>query len=113
MCSYNVNSMENRDLKLKKQIMHRVYYSYSLRLLASPFATHGAVLLLSIFLMTYFVSFKDVFANLMQVPVGNLANYAFTSLMTTEVWTLILLGVATFSILSLRFRIHIPNLIRI
>ena len=102
--------MEKAALKLRKNIMRRVYFVYGLRTLSNPLATHGAVLLVSIFLMTYFVSFKDVFMNIMHVEVVQVLPYIFGSILNTEVWTLVLLGVAIFSVLTLRIRLHIPTL---
>ena len=105
--------MEKAALKLKKQIMRRIYLAYSLRLLTTPAVTHGAVFVVSLFLMTYFVSFVDVFKNIMHVEVASVIPYIFASLLNTEVWTLVLLGIAIFSVLSLRIRLHLPNLIKV
>jgi len=105
--------MEKAAIKLKKEIMRRVYFAYSLRVITMPAVTHGAVFVVSLFLMTYFVSFADVFKNIMHVEVASVIPYIFASLLNTEIWTLVLMGVAIFSLLSLRIKVNFPNLVKV
>lgn len=94
---------------LKKQIMRRVYYAYTLRLALHPFTTHGVLLAGCFFLMTYFVSFTHVVNNLLNIKVGQLGQYVATALADTELWTLLLLGLIVFIGLSLRYRLSLPS----
>lgn len=102
--------MQEFNTQLKNKIMRRVYYTYALRMVTHPVTVHGAVIATCLFVMSYFVSYVDVFRNIMHVELGNVVPYILGSLMKTEVWTLLLLGVIIFASLHLRWRIQMPRM---
>lgn len=92
--------------KLKKTIMRRVYYAYTLRLATHTVTLHLALLVGSAFLMTQFVSFKNVLANVSNIKVGQLGSYTWSALVSTEIWTILLIGLIIFAALSLRIQLR-------
>ncbi len=90
---------------LQKKIMRRVYYAYALRLVTLPGVPQGFLTLFALIGLTYFVSIGSVINNLLQVPVGSLDTFAYNAVTNTDAWTLLFIGLITFSLLSFRFRI--------
>ena len=94
--------------QLQKEIMRRVYYAYALRLILRPVVAHGTLVAASIFFLTYFVSFPNIFANMLEVKVGELHTYFIDSMLHTEIWTVVLFGFAVVNILVLFLRKREP-----
>jgi len=94
---------------MEKNIMRRVYYAFVLRQATSPVALHGVALLGLFFALTYFVSIPNVIQNISHVEVGSVGRYMLTALMTTEIWTLLILGGIIMAAFSLRFRLRSPH----
>lgn len=63
----------------------------------------GAIMMCSMILLTHFVSLGNVLNNFMHVEVSRIGAFAFNAIRTTEAWTLLLMGVFVFSLLSFRF----------
>lgn len=91
---------------LRQHIMRRVYYTYALSLVLHPAALHGVLIGALSVGLTFFVSIPNVIINILHVEVGQLALYFYTSALTTEVWTLCIIGALTMSALSLRIHIR-------
>jgi len=87
---------------LKRNIMRRVYYTYALSLAQHPAALHGALIGALSVALTFFVSIPNVIINILHIEVGQLVLYFYTSALTTEVWTLLIIGALFMSVLSLR-----------
>ncbi len=88
---------------LQKKIMRGIYYAYAIRLATLPGLWQGFLMLASMIALTRFVSLGNVLNNLMQIEVGNIDTFAYNAVRTTELWTLLLIGVFVFLSLSLRF----------
>jgi len=93
------------NTSLKRRIMRRVYYAFALNLIATPGVLRGFFMLAVIIGLTHFVSLGNVLNNLMHVEVGHLGTFFYNAFVTTEMGTLLLLGVFIYSILSFRFKI--------
>lgn len=86
---------------IQKNIMRRVYYAYALRMLAHPITRHGALLLVCFALLTRFVSFPNVFHNMLERKLGEVHIFLFESVMSTEIWTLLLFAAIMVALVSL------------
>lgn len=89
--------------------MRRIYYAYAISLLGNPAFLHGMFTGVLFIAFTYFVSIPNVLRNILDVPVGQVTGYLFAALLKTEVWTLIILGLLIFTLLSLRIRLTRPR----
>ena len=87
--------------QLRKNIMRRVYYAFCLRLLSHPLAVHGAIIAVGIFALSQVVSIPSVWANLMQVKVGEVVGFFLGALSNTQFVVLLLLAVIMAATLSL------------
>jgi len=85
--------------------MRRVYHAYAQRLVLHPVTVHGVGILALVFALTYFVSVPHVVQNLLGVKVGQLGNYAYSTVAHTEIWTLLIIGGIIMSLFSLRVRL--------
>jgi len=94
--------------KLKNNIMSRVYFTYVFRLLKHPLATHGAVLIVSGYLLIRLVHVAAVYHNILNVRIGDIGNYLYFTLTRADATTLLVVGVVLFTVLSLRWRLHLP-----
>ena len=92
--------------KLSRTIMRRIYYAYAIGLITRPGIMQGVVMFSALILLMRYVSLGNVLANLMGVQVGNIGTFVYNAVATTEVWTLLLLGVFIFAALSFRFTIR-------
>ncbi len=82
--------------------MRGIYYAYLLRLATLPGVIQGFVAVAAMSALTYFVSIGDVLRNLAQIEVGSVGTFAYNAVRTTEIWSLLLIGVIVFSLLSIR-----------
>ena len=83
---------------LKKRIMRRIYFLYMVRNF-SPLAFDCFLLVVVVFVVTLFVSVKDVLANLAMVQANSLSNFSIAAFADTEIETkllLVVLGVVGF-----------------
>jgi hypothetical protein len=87
---------------LRLKIMRGIYYAYLLRLLSLPGVIQGFLMVAIMIALTRFVSIGHVLKNLAGVELGRLGTYLVDSARTTEVWTLVLLGLLTLCLLSVR-----------
>lgn len=94
--------------RIRRQIMRRVYYAFLIRTVLHPAVVHGALVVASVLVLTYFVSFPNVIANLLQVKVGEVHRYLLEALMYTESWTVVLLGFALMNVAVLIVRTREP-----
>lgn len=94
--------------KLQKQIMRRVYMSFAVSRLTHPLTTRVLAALVLLTTMSSFVSFKAVFSNMLEVPVGSLDTFFLTALANTEAWTLFLIGGLLFVGLTYRPLVTLP-----
>lgn len=88
---------------LQKKIMRGIYYAYAIRLATLPGLWQGFLMLGSMIALTRFVSLGNVINNLMQIEVGHIGTFAYNAVRTTELWTLLFVGLFVFCLLSLRF----------
>jgi len=84
--------------------MRRVYYVYALRRIKHPLSVHGAVVAVCFFALSRVVSIPDVFSNMLEVKVGELASFWIGAFTNTGLLPLILVGVMTLTALSLPWR---------
>lgn len=96
--------------KLQKKIMRRVYYAYAIRVATLPGVPQGFLVLGALIALTYFISLGDVINNLMHIEVGDVGHFVYSALTRTEVWSLFLIGIIVFSLLSLRFKVSPPRM---
>lgn len=94
--------------KLRRDIMRRVYFAFALRLLKHPLTTHGVVLVVAGFILARLVHVAAIYQNILNVRIGDLGNYLYFTLVRADAVTLLVIGVVVFTILSLRWRLHVP-----
>ena len=75
---------------LHRKIMRGIYYAYALRLISLPGVGQGFLMLGIMVALSHFVSPGNVFKNMLEVRLGELGSYLFSSLLGTEGWTLFL-----------------------
>lgn len=85
--------------------MRRVYYAFAIRVISTTGVVQGAVMFAVLLALTQFVSLGNVVHNFMSVPVGNVGTFFYNAITTTELWTLLLIGVFVFSALSFRITV--------
>lgn len=88
--------------KLQRKIMRGIYYAYALRLATLPGVWQGFLMLGAMIALTNFVSLGNVINNITQIQVSQLGTFTYNAVRTTEVWTLLLIGLLIFGMLSLR-----------
>lgn len=104
--------MAKQVSQLHKKIMRRIYYAYALRLVTLPGVPQGFLTLGSLIALTYFVSIGNVIQNMETVGLGGLGQFAYSAVTNTEAWTLLILGVMIFSLLSFRFKVRTPAFLK-
>jgi len=87
---------------LQQKIMRGIYYAYALRLVSLPGVFQGFVMLGILIALTHFVSLSHVLQNLSHIEVGQIGTFVYNAVHTTELWTLLLIGMFVFLALSLR-----------
>ncbi len=87
---------------LRKKIMRGIYYAYAIRLATMPGVWQGFLMLGAMIALTHFVSIGNVIHNLTQIELSHFGTFVYNAVRTTEVWTLLLVGIFVFSMLSLR-----------
>ncbi|QQR64835.1 hypothetical protein IPH92_04745 [Candidatus Kaiserbacteria bacterium] len=89
---------------LQKKIMRGIYYAYAIRLATLPGLWQGFVMLGIMIVLTRFVSLGNVINNFSQIEMSHVGTFAYNAVRTTELWTLLLIGIFVFLSLSLRFK---------
>ncbi len=89
--------------------MRRVYYAFLLRLLSHAVVAHAAVITLSFFTLSQMVSIPNVWANLMQVKVGEIVSFFLGALAGTQFVVILCLSLITVTIISLVARLFKSN----
>ena len=87
---------------LQRKIMRGIYYAYFLRLISLPGVLQGFVMLGVLIALTHFVSLGNVINNFMHIEVNHIGVFLYNAVRTTEIWTLLLIGLLVFLTLSLR-----------
>ena len=90
--------------RLKRKIMRGIYYAYMLRLVSLPGVFQGFVMLGVLIALTRFVSLGNVLQNLLQIRVGDVDYFLYNAVRTTEVWTLLLIGLFVLALLTIRIQ---------
>lgn len=72
--------------------MRRIYYAYALQVVTHPLAYHSALIALCFVLLAQFVSFPNVWANMLELQVREVHTFLFNSMQHTEVWTWVIAG---------------------
>jgi len=98
-----------QQIKLSRAIMRRVYYTYSLSILLTPAAVWGFAFGASVIGFWKLVSVTSIINNVLSVRVGEVPNYALSSLANTETVTLMAFGIIVFTILSVGVRVGWPE----
>jgi hypothetical protein len=91
---------------LQRKIMRGIYYAYILRLSALPGVWQAFVMLGIIVALRRFVSIADVLLNITEVEVGMVIPYLLSAARSTEIWTLVLLGLFVWCLYSLKTSIY-------
>ena len=86
----------------QRKIMRGIYYAYAIRLVTLPGVWQGFLMLATMIALTNFVSLGNVINNLVQIEMTHIGTFAYNAVRTTEVWTLLLIGLFVFGMLSLR-----------
>ena len=89
---------------LQQKIMRRVYYAFALRLALHPIFFHALLLGLSIFALSRVVSIPNILVNLMDVKVGELAQFFVGAFLYTETITIVWLTIILLTFSSLLWR---------
>jgi hypothetical protein len=91
--------------QLQQKIMRRIYYAYMLRLVSLPGIMQGFAMLAILIALTHFVSLGNVLNNFSQIQVSHLDTFFYNAVRTTEAWTLLLIGLFVYCLLSIRFQL--------
>jgi len=75
---------------LHRKIMRGIYYAYMLRLISLPGVGQSFLMLGIVIALSHFVSPGNVFKNMLEVRLGELGSFLYSSLLGTEGWTLLL-----------------------
>lgn len=85
--------------------MRRVYYAFVLRTLWHPLSVHLAVISIGVFALSRAVSIPDVWANLMQVKVGEMVDFFVGAFLNTQfaviLWLVVIVAASTSLIVGL------------
>jgi hypothetical protein len=95
--------------QLQKKIMRRVYYAFALRMSTQPVVLYAALLIASLYGLSKLIHVASIINNMRTVQVGNLDNYIFNTLMHAEFWTLALIGLIFFSLISIKLSLRPPR----
>lgn len=82
--------------------MRGIYYAYALRLVSLPGVIQGFLMLGVLIALSYFVSIGNVLRNLSQIELAQVGTFAYNAVRTTEIWSLLLIGLFVFALLSVR-----------
>lgn len=85
--------------------MRRVYYIFILRRMRHPVVIHSLVMLTCLAALSRVVSIPDVFSNMLEVKVGELAIFWVGAFSNTGVVTLVLVAAIITALLSLPLRL--------
>ena len=96
--------MEHEVNTIKKSVMRRVYYIFTLRAVKHPLFSHGVVMGASFFLLSQAVSIPNIWVNMLEVKVGDLAQFWIGAFLNTGALTLVLLTLLLVAALSLPWR---------
>lgn len=99
---YREGSNMSNMKTLQRKIMRGIYYAYFLRLISLPGVLQGFVMLGIMIALTRFVSLGNVIQNFSNIEVSQIGVFIYNAVRTTEVWTLLLVGLFVFLSLSLR-----------
>lgn len=95
-------------LALRRAIMRRIWYTYTLSLFLRQSTVWGLSFGASVIGFWKLVSITSIIQNFLNVPVGQTPMYVLNSLMQAETIALIAFGVIVFTILSVGFKISLP-----
>lgn len=95
--------METKNLQ--KQIMRRVYYAFGIRLATHPVTVHTLVLAIAGYALAVLVHVERVLQNIAATPVADLGSKVVTILLQADTLSLLALGLAMFTALSLPLRL--------
>jgi hypothetical protein len=87
--------------KMQRRIMRRVYYTFGIRLATHTLTLHVVVLGAAMYGVGYFVHVAAVMQNMARIPTGEIAPWLMHAVSNTEGITLLVLGAAILSLLSL------------
>ncbi len=87
---------------LERKIMRGIYYAYILRLITLPGVWQAFLMLGIMAALTRFVSITNVLRNITEVEVGMVVPYLLSAARSTEIWTLVLLGLFVGCLYSLK-----------
>lgn len=87
---------------LQRKIMRGIYYAYALRLVSLPGVLQAFVMLAILIALTRFVSISHVIQNFSNIEMSHVDTFVYNAVRTTELWTLLLIGMFVFLSLSLR-----------
>jgi hypothetical protein len=76
--------------------MRGIYYAYAIRLVTIPGLWQGFVMLGTMIILTHFVSIGNVINNLSQIEMSHIDTFVYNAVRTTEIWTLLLIGLFMF-----------------
>jgi len=97
--------MKNKANKIKKNVMRRVYYAYTLRMVTHPIVLHVAVLMVAGYVLARMVHVAAVLKNTANVQLGDLGVYVLQTFMQADVASLFMFGIVVFAVLSLPLRL--------
>ena len=90
---------------LQRKIMRGVYFAHFLRLVSLPGIVQGFFMLGILIALTHFVSLGNVIQNLSSIEPTHAGTFFYNAVSTTEIWTLLLIGLFVFLSLSLRINL--------
>ena len=105
MNTYNQNKA---TLALRRAIMRRIWYTYTLSLMLRQSSVWGLAFGASVIGFWKLVSITSIIQNFLNIPVGHVPMYIVNSLLQAEMIALIAFGVIVFTILSVGIKISLP-----
>jgi len=95
--------------QIQKNIMRRVYYAYTLRIVLHPLVIHAALFAVAIYGLSVVLHVASIIKNLRAIPVGNLDTYIYNAFMNAEFFTFVFIGIGIMTLLSLRMTLKMPK----
>ena len=105
MNTYNQNKA---TVALRRAIMRRIWYTYTLSLMLRQSSVWGLAFGASVIGFWKLVSITSIIQNFLNIPVGHVPMYIVNSLLQAEMIALIAFGVIVFTILSVGIKISLP-----
>jgi len=93
-------------MNLRNKIMLRIYYAFGIKLAFDPLTLNSLFLVFCVCILSKIVSVPDVWANMLDVQVGELMGFLWDAVVSTEIATQVILGLVASAGFTLFFQLR-------